>query len=216
MVAPQEVVRETPFFQSEAQAGESPSLPFAVPKTGFRLPRNLSFDRWLHLGLQLSAINSSSAWCLGDWVAYGMDAFAGRYRNAIEQTALDYQTLRNYVWVTKRFPLHRRRDSLSFAHHAEVAALSEPEQDFWLRKAEELRWPVKQLRQEVRTHLKYRQSNCADDNKSSERPTRLNIKIPYEQLEACREAAAIKGIEFDEWIVSAITQAAQSILRAGI
>ena len=43
----------------------------------------------------------------------------------------------------------RRRDSLSFGHHAEVAALPEAEQDYWLRKAEQLGWPVKRLRSQV-------------------------------------------------------------------
>jgi hypothetical protein len=38
--------------------------------------------------------------------------------------------------------MSRRRDTLSFGHHAEVATLSEPEQDYWLRKAEEHRWPT--------------------------------------------------------------------------
>jgi phage tail sheath gpL-like len=35
-----------------------------------------------------------------------------------------------------------RRDSLSFGHHAEVGALAQAEQDFWLRKAAEPSWPV--------------------------------------------------------------------------
>jgi hypothetical protein len=41
----------------------------------------------------------------------------------------------NYAWVARRFAMSRRRDTLSFGHHAEVAALPEPEQDFWLREA---------------------------------------------------------------------------------
>lgn len=39
--------------------------------------------------------------------------------------------------------MSRRRDTLSFGHHAEVAARAEPEQDYWLRQAEEHCWPVK-------------------------------------------------------------------------
>ena len=71
-----------------------------------------------------------AAWCLGDWLVFGEQAYAGRYRQAIERTSLDYQTLGNYAWVAKRFSLSRRRDELSFGHHSEVAALPEPEQDF--------------------------------------------------------------------------------------
>lgn len=35
---------------------------------------------------------------------YGQAAYTGRYRDAIEQASLDYQTLRNYAWVARRFP----------------------------------------------------------------------------------------------------------------
>jgi hypothetical protein len=121
-----------------------------IPGRGLRLPQQLPFERWLQVGRRLADIYSSSAFCLGDWLAYGQAAYAGRYRAAIERTSLDYQTLRNYAWVARRFSLSRRRDSLSFGHHAEVAALPGAEQDFWLRKAEELSWSVKQLRRQVR------------------------------------------------------------------
>jgi hypothetical protein len=84
----------------------------------------------------------------------GVDDFAfpngRRHRDAIQQTSLDHQTLRNNAWVARQVPLSRRRDSLSFGHHTEMAALAQAEQDFWLRKAEELSWPVRQLRQQVR------------------------------------------------------------------
>lgn len=57
-----------------------------------------------------------SSWCLCDWLAHGEDAFTGRYRDAVERTALDYQTLRNYAWLARPLALSRRRDTLSFAH----------------------------------------------------------------------------------------------------
>lgn len=120
---------------------------------GLQLPRQLPFEKWQGIGRQLSAVCTSAAWCPGDWLAYGESAYAGRYREATEQTALDYQTLRNYAWVARRFAMSRRRDTLSFGHHAEVAALAEPAQDYWLRQAEQHRWPVRQLRRQVRTSL---------------------------------------------------------------
>jgi len=131
-----------------------------IPKRGLRFPRQLAFDSWLSVGRQLSDIYTSSAWCLGDWLVYGETAYRDRYHEAVEQTALDYQTLRNYAWVVKRFPLTRRRGNLSFGHHAEVASLPEAEQNFWLRKAEEFGWSVKRLRLEVRTSLAQRSARC--------------------------------------------------------
>ena len=66
-----------------------------VSRCGLQLPRGLSFERWLGIGPQLGAVSSSVAWCLGDWLAFGERAYAGRYRQAVEKTGLDYQTLRN-------------------------------------------------------------------------------------------------------------------------
>jgi len=127
-----------------------------MPGTGLRFFDRMSFDKWLHLGKVLSAVNASTAWCMGDWLIFGEHAYNGRYRDAIERTSLDYQTLRNYAWVARRFPLSRRRNTLSFGHHAEVAALPEPEQDFWLRKAEALGWSRNKMRREVKASLRER------------------------------------------------------------
>ena len=55
-------------------------------------------------------------------------------------TGLDYQTLREYGVVARRFEWSRRRDNLSFQHHAEVCALTGAEQDRWLDLAAPNRW----------------------------------------------------------------------------
>jgi hypothetical protein len=131
-------------WPSSAGAGDGGSLGFVersenehldfdaasfISARGLQLPRQISFDKWVGMGRQLSGICSSSAWCLGDWLVYGEAAFNGRYRDAIEMTSLHYQTLRNYAWVARGFSLSRRRDTLSFGRHTEVAALPESEQD---------------------------------------------------------------------------------------
>lgn len=90
-----------------ARRGESvpavarPEVAVLRPCMGPARPSRLPFERWLNIGIQLSA-----------------------------------------AWVARRFGKSRRRDTLHFSHHAEVAALAEPEQDFWLRKAEAHNWPV--------------------------------------------------------------------------
>ena len=124
-----------------------------LPRLGLVFPRRVPFEAWLGVGAQLAAAAASSAWCLGDWLVYGQATYSGRYREAVGRTGLHYQTLRNYAWVAGRFELSRRRDTLSFGHHAEVAALPGPEQDFWLCKADEFGWSVTRLRHEVRASL---------------------------------------------------------------
>jgi hypothetical protein len=187
-----------------------------LPGNGLRLPHKFSFETWLAAGRRLAAVASSSAWCLGDWLVYGEDLFPGRYRDAIEQTSLEYKTLRNYAWVTRRFPMSRRRDTLSFGHHAEVAALPRPEQDYWLRKADELGWSRNQLRREVRASLTERK-NDADDTVSAsiegstdlDPAETISVQLSPDQLEACREAANRGGYSISEWAARTLYMAAR-------
>jgi hypothetical protein len=179
--------------------------------SGLQLPAQLPFEQWVGIGRQLSATATAAAWCLGDWLTFGQHTYAGRYRRAIEQTSLDYQTLRNYAWVASRFTLPRRRDTLSFGHHAEVAALPEAEQDYWLRQAEQHQWPVKRLRHQVRTSLAER-SPGEHDQPAEIDPDwillRLDIRIPRGQLETCQAAASKASLSIEAWTLRALEHAA--------
>lgn len=200
-----------PTASSRTVAGPDPVSMLSA--RGLQLPRQLPFERWLGIGRQLSAMSTSAAWCLGDWLAYGEQAYAGRYRHALEQTSLDYQTLRNYAWIARQFTMSRRRDTLSFGHHAEVAALPEPEQDFWLRKAEEHHWPVKQLRTQVRASLAER--SASQHQQAPPGPRRpdwvinLQIRISPDQLQTCQAAADKANLSIQEWTVMALQHVAR-------
>ena len=88
-------------------------------RTALHLGPSLSFGDWQQLGRRVGAVADSSAWWIGDWLLFGERSYGRRYRGAIEATGLDYQTLRNYAWVASRFSVSRRRDDLTFGHHAE-------------------------------------------------------------------------------------------------
>lgn len=107
-----------------------------VRQIGLSFPDEMPFDSWRELGSRVALVANCSAWWLGDWLLYGEQAYGDRYEQAIADTSLGYQTLRNYAWVARKFPMSRRRDTLSFGHHAEVAALLDDEQDAWLARAE--------------------------------------------------------------------------------
>jgi hypothetical protein len=221
-VAPTRGVSRRDGLVAGAQGVAGPGERALVSRCGLQLPRRLSFERWLGIGRELSAVSTSAAWCLGDWLAYGERAYVGRYRQAIEQTSLDYQTLRNYAWVAGRFELSRRRHTLSFGHHAEVAALVGPEQDFWLRKAEEHRWSVKNLRRQVRASLADRSSGQIDQHdQDGQGPgedewvvLRLRLRIPAGLLETCHAAAGQSSLSIEAWTVLALEHAARKELAA--
>jgi hypothetical protein len=68
-------------------------------------------------------------------------AFSVSERKAIVKTedweGPKYQTCRNAASIANAFELSRRRDNLTFKHHAEVAALSPDEADALLDWCEE-------------------------------------------------------------------------------
>lgn len=186
-------------------------------RSGLQLPMRLPFERWLAIGRHLSAVSTWTAWCAGDWLAFGARAYPGRYRQAIEHTSLDYQTLRNYAWVARQVPMPRRREALTFGHHAEVAALPEAEQDFWLRKAEQHQWPVKQLRRQVRASLEERSGARtgkvkADPSTGEWVVLSLRVRLARGQLETCQAAADKANLSIEAWTALALEQAARQQL----
>ncbi|WP_245203973.1 LmbU family transcriptional regulator [Kitasatospora sp. RG8] len=205
-------------FGPAAEAGA-----ISIPRTGLDLPNRLPYEKWVLMGRLLSTVHASSAWCLGDWLLHGETAYNGRYREAIENCSLNYQTLRNYAWVARRFPLSRRRDALSFGHHAEVASLADPEQDYWLRKAEDHGWSRNRLRAEVRASLNER-AEAADttadgvdggpDGAQGEAGRGggidLQLEITADRVKLWRAAAEQASLSVSDWALRALDEAART------
>jgi hypothetical protein len=92
-------------------------------RTSLTLPDAMPLDSWVSVGQEIAVISDASAWWLADWLIYGRDKYPKRYRHPIDRTSLSYQTLRNYAWIARAFPMSRRRDKLSMQHHAQVVTL---------------------------------------------------------------------------------------------
>ncbi len=207
-----------------------------VQKSGMVFPQNLPERSWEQIGANLRELVNSSAWWLADWLIFGEATYGWRrYKEAIERTGLDYQTLRNYAWVARRFEHDRRRDGLSFAHHAEVARLSPPEQDYWLRKAEQQKWSRNELRRALRASLAAQSSDAAAlpvDGDGEERAasdpaqpaaagrgrrkvTTLTIELSADQLEHYSKAAAAHGLPVGEWVTQVLATADRHTAGSG-
>ncbi|QFR02865.1 DUF1016 domain-containing protein [Streptomyces phaeolivaceus] len=174
-------------------------------RTTLSISRGLPIEAWRNLGQQICAISNSSAWWLGDWLLYGQAEYPDRYKHAIAQTSLDYQTLRNYAWVARRFAPSRRRAALSFQHHAEVAGLPEEERDPWLSRAVEHGWSRNELRRQVR---------ASREITSGERVVHLRMTPDDSQRRRWQEAAQRSDKDLLEWIRIALDKAATSALDA--
>jgi hypothetical protein len=175
---------------------------------GLRLHAGLRFEEWVCAGRQITKISSASTWWLGDWLLYGERSYGARYRDALELTPFDYKTLRNYAWVARRIEMSRRRDSLSFQHHAEVAALPEPEQELWLERAQTLQWS----RNELRRQLKASRERSQDAGGLAS--IVLRMEIAPQRQQRWHEAASSCQQELTEWITATADRAAELALAS--
>lgn len=175
-------------------------------RTGLAINASITLETWSRVGGQLAVVASSSAWWLGDWLLYGSEHFPNRYRQAVEDSGLDYQTLRNYAWVARRFPITRRREKLSFAHHMEVASLPAPDQEVWLDRAVIHGWSKSRLRRSLR-----------DDRRSSEsneigQASTIRVNATSEQEHRWLAAAKLANRELGDWVASVLDHATQKML----
>lgn len=175
-----------------------------VTRVGLQIPAAVSYDTWESAGRRISAVANSSAWCLGDWLVYGQWRYTDRYRRAVDAVGLDYQTLRNYAWVARRFEVSRRRDTLSFNHHAEVASLLPHEQDYWLNQAQELGWSRNQLRANVRA--------AREKEPAAAKTASVGIQLTPERIARYRAAAERSDSSLESWMVDRLDLAANNAL----
>lgn len=94
-----------------------------------------TFEQWLACGDFINKSQEAIHFWIGDWLNYGERTWGERYKDALERTKYDYQTLRNDKWIASRIPPERRKKELSFSHHQEVADLPSEEQEELLHKA---------------------------------------------------------------------------------
>lgn len=176
-------------------------------KLELRMPEGeMPYAEWVELGRHLAQAVNSSAWWIGDWLAFGEHEYGGeRYREGVVATGLDYQTLRNYKSVADRFPVSRRRDTLSFAHHEAVVALPTDEQEHWLNLAEHERLSRQQLRDAIQAARL-----AAGSARDVARMIPVVFRIDEPRKERYEHAAEAQGLDLREWVTWVLDQAADA------
>mgnify|MGYP001561316687 CR=1 FL=1 len=145
-------------------AGPEDNLPTSGPAytaTALVLPLGMAFEEWAGLGRSLQQMGRSVRWWVGDWLAYGEKHYGQTYTQAVEATGRKNQDLMNMNWVSSQVEISRRRDTLSWSHHAEVAALPPAEQDAFLAQAEAEGLTVAGLRQAIRPTIEPETCTCS-------------------------------------------------------
>ncbi len=124
---------------------------FTLTPTALAVRGTPSLTVWKRAGTQLDRLSGSLMWWLGDWARYGEAAFGALAQQILAAIGYEYQTLANAKWVASRVSVSRRRERLSFGHHAEVAALSPAAQTHWLTTAARNALSVHALRAAIAT-----------------------------------------------------------------
>ena len=111
-----------------------------------------SFADWRRAGKTLRQIDETARWWRGDWIVYGetRSEWGDKYEHECGELGLDYGSVANLKSLSKEFNFSRRREKLSWNHHAAVASLPEKEQDRLLDLAEREQLPYRELRKVVR------------------------------------------------------------------
>lgn len=107
-------------------------------------------EEWVKHGEQIYGRAKAVTWQLADWAAYG-DKEWGALKEFCDLHDYNYDSLRVYASTANRVKLLNRLNTLSFAHHSEVASLPEREQRKWLKIANDEKLPVSKLRERIRT-----------------------------------------------------------------
>lgn len=109
---------------------------FQLRKNGLTIAGSPSFKQWEEIGKFINRSAQAVQFWRGDWLNFGENTY-DQWTQYFSQDESAYQTLANEKWVASKVPFSRRRENLSWSHHAEVADLEPEEQEVMLKKAEE-------------------------------------------------------------------------------
>ncbi len=142
-------------------------------------------EAWLEAGRRLGERTERDRWALGDWACHGERAYGDL---AAAEIGVAYQTIRNLATVARKIELSRRRDSLSWSHHAEIASLPVDVGDALLDRAEAEGWSHAVMREKARAasevaQLEARLKKLSDENEQLHRE-----KAPETAEEKARDA----------------------------
>lgn len=120
-----------------------------ITKTGLTFKRDVSKEEWQFVFDACNHISGCIQFWIGDLLKYREQRW-GMYDDVVLETGIELKTLQNYKSVSNSIESSRRREDLTFGHHAEVATLPEPKQIEFLTRASEEKLSVRELRQEIR------------------------------------------------------------------
>ena len=151
---------------------------------------DLPWEDYERLGTFLGQMNRACAWWIGDLILYGETFYGHSYAQIEDSIGLAAATIMNRVSVAKHIPPNRRRASLPFGVHAEVAYLEPSERDRWLDRAELGGWTRAKLREEMRAGREESSAQMDDLVVTGKSEDLATADMPHEEHPALRVPAA--------------------------
>ncbi len=110
---------------------------FRVTPVGLVVEREMDREEWQQIGQGLRQFHDGLHWMIGDAARYAGIRHDLTYEEMEQLTGFAVKTLYNDAYVAQRIEISRRRENLSIAHHAEVAATPKAWQEALLNYVEE-------------------------------------------------------------------------------
>ena len=123
---------------------------FRVTPVGLEVTGDPPLSAWADALLDMRSRERGMQWAIGDPMLFGKERYGEEYSQVLDAADYEDQTLLSCQWVASRFGIFRRRKSLSFSHHLEVASLPPEQADALLDEAERSGWSKRDLRERVR------------------------------------------------------------------
>lgn len=186
-------------------------------RTALTIGKPLTLDKFRELLAGLDAMAVGHQFWVGDAAVYGEEHFDEHdfHQAVADALTLEPHTITNYRWVAKSVEPSRRREELTWSHHAEVARLTPAQQAAMLKRAVDKAWGVRELRDAVA--LKYPQ---AGDTREPHEPSELTpadealINRRLEGLDVALENARAAGELWHEHVELEDVQWLHSLARS--
>lgn len=180
---------------------------FRLDRTCLVVQGSPPFEEWERVGAFLQQVEGAVSWWVGDWVNFGEAAYGERYSQALDATGLAYQTVADYAWTARKVDVSRRKETLAFSVHKEVACLPADDQAAVLAEAESHQWSVWQTRHAVRQRR---------DGRTGELPERYVLdEIPPELWRGVQAKAAVEGASLRAVLLRLLREWVQPSATAG-
>lgn len=148
----------------------------------------------------LGAMARGHQWWIGDLLVYSEDKFGEEFAQLEAELELEPRTAGNYRYVAAAVAPSRRREDLSWSHHAEVARLKPAQQKSMLKWAAEEAATVRELR--IRVAIEFpaggEPSPALPGLEPAEEP---DVQKRLERIERALEAGNMVDLDDVRWLL---------------